>query len=57
MRIILGLSVGLAPLLLAVLAWRRLPVTREIPFVFCAVMAVVALVPCRPRAVNVLRSA
>lgn len=32
MRVILGLSVGLAPLLLAVLAWRRLSMTREIPW-------------------------
>src|SRR5215471_2031162 len=32
MRVILGLSVGLVPLLLAVLAWRRLPAAREIPW-------------------------
>ena len=32
MRLILGLSVGLAPLLLAVLAWRRLRATRDIPW-------------------------
>jgi RsiW-degrading membrane proteinase PrsW (M82 family) len=31
MRVLLGLSVGLIPVLLALLAWRRLRATREIP--------------------------
>lgn len=47
MRVILGLIVGLAPLLVTALAWRRLRVTRDIPWaralVVCLAAALLAI--------------